>query len=77
MTGSVAQDSATAAGMGEAPAVSSTPSGQETVASSAPSPVGPPDSSYHMKLGYTAAIVIFGAYIALLLKRVAAVRRAR
>jgi hypothetical protein len=30
-----------------------------------------------MKLGYTAAIVIFGAYIALLLKRVAAVRRAR
>jgi hypothetical protein len=50
---------------------------QETVASTVPSRVGPPDSSYHMKLGYTAAFVIFGAYIVVLLRRVAAVRRAR
>jgi hypothetical protein len=38
---------------------------------------GPPDTSYYMKLGYVAAIVIFGAYIALLLRRVASVRRPR
>ena len=40
-------------------------------------PAGPPDSSFHMKLGYTLAGVLFAAYIALLLKRVASVRRSR
>ncbi len=39
--------------------------------------VGPPDTSYYMKLGYAAAFVIFVAYIGLLLKRVASVRRSR
>jgi hypothetical protein len=40
-------------------------------------PVGPPDSTFHMKLGYAVAGAIFAAYIALLLKRVASVRRSR
>lgn len=38
--------------------------------------IGPPDTSYHMKLGYTVAGVIFLAYIVLLMRRVATVRRA-
>lgn len=43
----------------------------------APPRVGPPDSSGDMALGYAAAAVIFLAYIGLLLKRVASVRRSR
>jgi hypothetical protein len=55
---------------------------QDSIAAAAepPSPqgrAGPPDTSYYMKLGYAVAIAIFAAYIALLLKRVAAVRRSR
>lgn len=46
-------------------------------ATSMPARTGPPDTSYYMKLGYVAAIVIFLAYIGLLLKRVASVRRPR
>jgi hypothetical protein len=46
-------------------------------ATSMPARTGPPDTSYYMKLGYAAAIVIFVAYIGLLLKRVASVRRPR
>lgn len=46
-------------------------------ATSMPARTGPPDTSYYMKLGYTAAIVIFVAYIGLLLKRVAGMRRPR
>jgi hypothetical protein len=42
-----------------------------------PARTGPPDTSNYMKLGYTAAAVIFLAYIGLLLKRVASVRRSR
>lgn len=57
-----AQDSATAA-----PAVAA-PQG---------APSGPPDSTSDMHLGYAVAGVIFVAYIALLLKRVASVRRSR
>jgi hypothetical protein len=38
--------------------------------------VGPPDTSYYMKLGYMVAGVIFFAYIALLMRRVATVRKA-
>ena len=45
-----------------------------------PAPVaprtGPPDTSYYMKLGYIVAGVIFFAYIALLMRRVATVRKA-
>jgi len=45
-----------------------------------PAPVsprtGPPDTSYYMKLGYIVAGVIFCAYIALLMRRVATVRKA-
>lgn len=40
-------------------------------------PAGPPDSTSDMQLGYAVAGVIFVAYIALLLKRVASVRRSR
>lgn len=57
---------------------------RDSAAASAPmvappmgAPAGPPDSSFHMKLGYTLAAVLFTAYIALLLKRVASVRRSR
>jgi len=57
---------------------------QDSAASTAPTvappmgaPAGPPDSSFHMKLGYALAAVLFTAYIALLLKRVASVRRSR
>jgi hypothetical protein len=46
-------------------------------ATSMPSRTGPPDTSYYMKLGYAAAIVIFLAYVGLLLKRVAGTRRSR
>lgn len=46
-------------------------------ATSGPARTGPPDTSYYMKLGYAAAIVIFLAYIGLLLKRVAGMRRSR
>jgi hypothetical protein len=46
-------------------------------ATSMPARTGPPDTSYYMKLGYAAAIVIFAAYIGLLLKRVAGTRRSR
>lgn len=46
-------------------------------ATSMPARTGPPDTSYYMKLGYAAAIVIFLAYIGLLLKRVAGMRRPR
>jgi len=37
---------------------------------------GPPDTTYYMKLGYIVAGVIFFAYIALLMRRVATVRKA-
>lgn len=40
-----------------------------------PRRVGPPDTTYHMKLGYIVAGVIFGLYIVVLLRRVATVRR--
>ncbi len=46
-------------------------------ATNMPARTGPPDTSYYMKLGYVAAIVIFAAYIGLLLKRVAGTRRSR
>ncbi len=36
---------------------------------------GPPDTSYYMKLGYIVAGVIFAAYILLMLRRIASVRR--
>lgn len=38
---------------------------------------GPPDTSNYMHLGYAAAIAIFAAYIGLLFKRVANVRKMR
>jgi hypothetical protein len=40
-------------------------------------PAGPPDSTFHMRLGYGLAAVLFAAYVALLLRRVASVRRSR
>ena len=36
---------------------------------------GPPDTSYYMKLGYVVAGALFLAYIVLLLRRVASVRK--
>ena len=54
--------------------------GSDSTALQAPADAGragPPDTSYYMKLGYAVAIAIFAAYIALLLKRVASVRRSR
>jgi hypothetical protein len=41
----------------------------------APARTGPPDTSYYMKLGYAVAGAIFLAYIVLLLRRVASVRK--
>ncbi len=41
----------------------------------APARVGPPDTSYYMKLGYIVAGVIFAAYILVMLRRIASVRR--
>lgn len=38
---------------------------------------GPPDTTYYMKLGYIVAGAIFFVYIALLMRRVATVRKAR
>ncbi len=40
-----------------------------------PERTGPPDTSYYMKLGYAVAGAIFLAYILLLLRRVASVRK--
>jgi hypothetical protein len=52
-------------------------SAQESAATMVAPRVGPPDTTYHMKLGYGVAIAIFSVYIALLIKRVAGVRRSR
>ena len=55
-------------------------SAQQDSTAQVPAPVaprtGPPDTSYYMKLGYIVAGVIFFAYIALLMRRVATVRKA-
>lgn len=40
-----------------------------------PPRVGPPDTTYYMNVGYIVAFLVFAAYIALLLRRVANVRR--
>jgi hypothetical protein len=46
-----------------------------TQVATAPARVGPPDTSYYMKLGYIVAGAIFAAYILLMLRRIASVRR--
>jgi hypothetical protein len=56
---------------------STQPESVAVTAATPAAPIGPPDSTFHMKLGYAVAGVIFAAYIALLLKRVASVRRSR
>ncbi len=74
---SVSQASASVTTLRVEPAAESYAKMQGSLAESAPAPqrTGPPDTTYYMKLGYIVAGVIFFAYIVLLMRRVASVRK--
>ena len=65
--------SATPAPIGQTPPASQDPGAVAFV----PKPGGPPDTSGYMTLGYVVTFVLYAGYIALVLRRIARVRRAR